>query len=403
MTYINAVKYLLSLSDEPLNDPLIIERMRTVCDTFGNPQKHLKSVHICGDVGKDSCSQMLSSILRCASYRAGIHSVSHSDDFRSCISVSGKPISYAEFADTIKSISKVYKSLFKEISPGRNEILILSAILFFCKSGCDIAIFEKSYSKNDPANITDAPMVSLITPLTERTVTNGQLDSLIQKGTTEIVSSPQHKDVYNAISDVCSITGSRLTVPVYSEMEIEKITLFKTFFKYRGYNYSVRSFSPCQTINAITTIEVARALNRIGAQITDEMIAKGLSYASLDGKCEAVSIEPTIILSSSCEKERLDTLFASLSQIKEQLPSQMSIYIDNEADISISEISGSLSAYGIPFIDIRSISECDVRDFSKNVIASLNVDESSSSAAIFIGTRDFISKAKTIISECLSS
>lgn len=403
MTYINAVKYLLSLQNDPLNDHAVIERMRTVCDTFGNPQKHLKCIHVCGDVGKDSCSQMLSSILRIASYREGVYSVPHSDDFRSCLSVSGKPISYDEFADIIKSISKAYKTLFKEIIPHRNEVLTLAAILFFYKSGCDTAIFEKSYSKNDPVNITDTPMVSVITPFIERTVKDGQFDSIVQKGTTEIVSSPQHKDVYNAISNACSLSGSRLTVPVYSEMEIEKITLFKTFFKYRGYDYSVRSFSPCQTVNAITAIEVARALNRIGAQISDEIIAKGLSCATLDGKCEAVSIEPTIILSSTCEKERLDTLFASLSQIKEQLPRQMSVYIDNETDISISDFSSSLSVYGIPFLDIRAISDDDIGGLAKRVVSSLNIDENSSSAAIFIGTRDFISKSKDIISECLSS
>ena len=403
MTYINAVKYLLSLPHEADNDSATIERMRTVCDTFGNPQKQLKCIHVCGDVGKGSSLQMISSILRSASYRDGVCSFPDSDDFRSSISVLGKPIAYAEFADIIKSLSKAYKSLFKDVIPTRSEILTLAAILFFCKSGCDIAIFEKSYSKNDPVNVTDAPMVSVITPFTERTANDGQFDSLVQKGTTEIVSSPQHKEIYNTISNACSIAGSRLTIPVYSEMEIEKITLFKTFFKYRGFNHSVRSFSPCQTVNAITAIEVARALNRIGAQIPDEIIARGLSLASLDGKCEAISIEPTIIVSSICEKERLDTLLASLSQIKELLPDQMSIYIDKESDVSISDIGSSISAYGIPFLDIRAISEIDVKDFAKAVISSFDPDESSSSAAIFIGKRDFISKARATVSECLNS
>ena len=65
MTYINAVKYLMSLEDnaDAFADPSALERMRLVCDSFELSARNLKCIHVCGDDGKESTSLMLSSIL----------------------------------------------------------------------------------------------------------------------------------------------------------------------------------------------------------------------------------------------------------------------------------------------------------------------------------------------------
>lgn len=403
MTYLNAIKYLRSLSgsnDIP-NDPSILERMRVACNHFGYAIRPIRCIHVCGDVGKDSCCLMLSSILQNAPYKVGRYSLSASDDFQNCISSNGKKITYSDFTDIITALYRFYKTNFKEQTPHRNEILTLAAIHYFQKEKCDVAIFEKSHSKYDPVNITGAPVVSLITPFMERQIKENFFENIIHKGTTETVSSPQHKEIYNAISVACSLAGSRLTIPIYSETEIEKITLFKTFFKYRNNNYSVKSFSPCQTINAITAIEAANSLNRAGANISDEAIAKGIATAYLDGKCETISLNPTIILSSSWEKERLDTLLASLAQINEYLPHKISFYIGTESNISIPEFSALLSARNISHVDISETSQAD--DIIKDLIPAQDSLTPQDRAAVFIGNRDFISKTKSTILKLLGT
>ena len=397
MTYLNAIKYLKSLSQDNslLNDPAIPERMRLVCNHFGFTAGSLKSLHICGDVGKDSCCLMLSSILQNAAYKVGRYSLPSSDDFKSCISLNEKKISHTDFAEIITSIYRFYKAHLKDTVPHRNEILALAAVYYFQKEKCDMAIFEKNHSRYDPVNITGAPIVSLITPFFERQADSNLFENIIHKGTTETVSSPQHKEIYNAISGACSLAGSRLTVPIYSEMEIEKITLFKTFFKYRRNDYSVKSFSPCQTVNAITAIEAANSLNRVGANISDVAIAKGISSTYLDGKCETISLNPTIILSSSCEKDRLDTILASLAQIKEYLPDKISFYIDSKSNINIPELSSLLSARNLPHDEIAETDQTD--DIVKGLIPMQSDQPVDENAAVFIGSKCFISNTKNLI------
>jgi len=402
MTYLNAVKFILSLPTDNsyLSDTAALERMRVACAAMDSPQKLIQSIHVCGDVGKDSCCRMLESVLKNSPYSFGRYSLSYDEDPRACLSVNGKIISYADFAEIINRISKIYRSHFKDAVPHRHEIMTLAAILYFYNNECDVSIFEKSTSRNDPVNITDAPLVTLVTPFLEREAEGEKFDSIVHKGTAETVSSPQHKDVYNALSDACAASGSRLTIPIYSETEIESITLFKTSFKYRGETYSIRSFSPCQTVNAITAIEVTRAMNRLGAEISMDTVKKGLSSASLDGKCETVSLDPTIILSSTCEADRLDTLYGALSQIKEQLAGSINVFVDADSAVDVNKLSSSMVSYGLSCNEPVLLSAASD---AKDILSELTHEESFKTATLFIGKRTFITQIKAIISDKLGS
>lgn len=390
MTYINAVKYILSLPDTPC-DADSIERMRIICDTLDTPRKKLKSVHVCGDVGKDSCLTMIEAILKSTSHSFGRCSLHFSDDPRECISVNGKAISHFEFSEIIKNISKAYKSKFKDSIPNRSEVLTLSAIVCFLSNGCDISLFERSSLKAAPASIIEPPLVSLLTPFSERDISDGRFEHLIPKGTAETVSSPQHKEVFNAVSSACVLSGSRLTVPIYSDMEIKSITLFKTEFSYRGEVYSMRSFSPCQTVNAITAVEVANALTRCGFQIDTNAVKKGLFTACLDGKCEAISIEPTVIVSSLFKMEHVDALAASLAQVKEQFASNPTLLVDPGCGIGISDISAALSAHEISHETPSELSRDEIDEQLQKMSA---LDKSS--VVLIVGGKSFIRDFKNL-------
>jgi folylpolyglutamate synthase/dihydropteroate synthase len=397
----------MSLPDEAeeLGDPSILERMRTACGKLDCTPKKVRCVHVYGDVGKDSCIKMVSSILKSASYSAGHCSLSYEGDIRNCISINEKPISYAEFADIVTVIQKIYRHCFRTATPHRREIITLAAIYYFRYKDCDVSFFEKTYFKNDPVNVTEFPLMSIATPFTDRNITEKQFDGVIPKGTPETVSSPQHKEIYNAISDACALSSCRLTVPVYGEVEISSLSLFKTIFKYRGTEYSIRSFSPYQIINAITAIEVANAFNRIGATISTENVVRGIGSTALAGKCETVSINPTVILSSTHEKDRIDTFFASIAQIKDQLSKDIRVFIDADSEADVALISSYFESCEITPGCVRTISDSSSAKSGElnEIISTLKPESAFDSTVIFIGCRCFISTVKATISEHLGN
>ena len=141
MTYINTVKYLLSLAndEDAFSDSSALERMRLACENLEISLQNFKCVHICGDEGKESCSRMLTSILENASYKVGLYSLPSSDDFRSCLFSDKKSISHSDFAEIITYIYKFYRAKFKNVVPHRREIMTLAAIIYFQKQGCESA------------------------------------------------------------------------------------------------------------------------------------------------------------------------------------------------------------------------------------------------------------------------
>lgn len=398
MTYVNAIKYILSLPLESEHGPdaEAVERMRLICDTFGSPQKKLKFIHVTGEVGKDSCLSMLEAILSRTSYRFGRYSFSERSEPRECITINQKAISHSDLADITGRVSKAYKTAFSNVLPSRREILTLTAAIYFADNGCDVALIERDMQKNDPASITEPPLVSLLAPFLTREISSGQIEHVIPKGTVETVSSPQHKEILGEISNACVLSGSRLTVPIYSEMEIKSITLFKTEFSYRGEDYSVRSFAPCQTVNAITAIEVANAMSRSGLTISTETVKKGLFLTNLEGKCETLSIDPTVIVSSTYEKDRLDTLVAALAQVKGQFKENIDVYTDSGCNIDLDYLSDSLSSHAILHGTPSPLPFCQAKNRINN-ISSLSPD----SVTVFIGSEDYVMGIKRALNDRL--
>src|SRR5262249_20321339 len=61
----------------PRAGDLKLDHMRELCRCLGNPQEHLRILHVAGSKGKGSTSAMLASILRKAGYRTGLFTSPH--------------------------------------------------------------------------------------------------------------------------------------------------------------------------------------------------------------------------------------------------------------------------------------------------------------------------------------
>ncbi len=401
MTYINAVKYLNSLS----NTVASLDSSRKVLSLLSDESKQPRAIHICGADGKNSCQRMLSSILVDSGYTVGVFALPITDDLREAILINGKPVSYERFAETVKRISVKFTALEDGTLPSFDEALCIAALLCFEEEGCDVAIFEKSLRKNDAANLSEPPLVSIISSMGNTDLNTVDFSDILRRGTRETVTSPQHKDVYNAISESCADIGSRLTLPIYSELCITKINLFKTCFSYGDVEYSVRAFSPCQTVNAITVIEAANALARVGMNISTENVVSGIASTTLPYKCEAISVEPTIIVSNASTEERFPSLVASIAQINEFITGDVFIAIDENCLIDTEKMVSYLTSCGTAPKSIskisRSMTSSKLTKEISGMISPLLSESNMNSALILIAKKDFAPHLADIIRKVL--
>jgi dihydrofolate synthase/folylpolyglutamate synthase len=126
---------------------------------LGNPEQHLKCIHVAGTNGKGSTSHLLASVLQETGYKVGLYTSPHLKDYRERILINGQPISedyVCEFINKNKSFFEANELSFFEMSVGL-------AFEYFVKEKTDINIIEVGMGgRLDSTNII-TPLISVIT------------------------------------------------------------------------------------------------------------------------------------------------------------------------------------------------------------------------------------------------
>ena len=126
---------------------------------LGNPERHLKCIHVAGTNGKGSTSHLLASVLQEAGYKVGLYTSPHLKDYRERVSINGIPISedyVCEFINKNKPFFEANELSFFEMSVGL-------AFEYFIKEKTDLNIIEVGMGgRLDSTNII-TPLVSVIT------------------------------------------------------------------------------------------------------------------------------------------------------------------------------------------------------------------------------------------------
>ena len=126
---------------------------------LGNPERHLKCIHVAGTNGKGSTSHLLASALQEAGYNVGLYTSPHLKDYRERIKINGTPISeeyVCAFIDQNKAFFEAIDMSFFEMSVGL-------AFDYFVKEQTDVNIIEVGMGGRLDATNIISPMISVIT------------------------------------------------------------------------------------------------------------------------------------------------------------------------------------------------------------------------------------------------
>ena len=335
---------------------------------------------------------MLISIMSQCGYKVGFCSASLARDNRDGIKIGSKEIPHAEFADIAKKVLTTATALYKDEPISREEALFTIALIYFSTAECDTVIFERRISDSS-LPISEPPLLSVITSIFED-ISEASTDELIPRGTKETVTCIQHKQVYESISKTCAEVGCRLSLPLYADLEVKKISLFSTRFIYRSTDYSLNAFSPCQLLNAITVIEAAHALSRLGISISEQAIAAGISNARLPLMCQVLAIEPTMIVATVENERQIETLIASLAQVNELLHNKIDVFVSPDAASLTTELPTRLSSCSIEAGEVKILSESGSHEFApqiNGIISPISSGDNNDYAALFIGNGKYAS------------
>ena len=105
MTYAEAIDFLYGL--RLFGSKLGLQNTLKLAELCGNPQQHLRFIHVAGTNGKGSCCAMLESIYRHAGFRTGLFTSPHLVSFTERIQVDRHPIAEADVASHVAEMREL--------------------------------------------------------------------------------------------------------------------------------------------------------------------------------------------------------------------------------------------------------------------------------------------------------
>lgn len=283
-----------------------LDNIKALCAYFGNPQNHLKTIHIGGTNGKGSTSNMLASILQEEGYKVGLFNSPHLIDFTERIKVNGENCQRTFVFDFIQKL----KNLPPHIKPSFFEFTTVMAFEYFFQQKVDYAIIEVGLGgRLDATNIIQ-PLVTAIT--------NIDLDHMdILGNTKELIVIEKAGIIKEHIPMVCGDEDENIQ-KVISNGAAQKNADFIDATKLQP-QHATDLLGKYQEKNQRVVMGIIEELRKKDVSISEENIAKGFANVQKNtgflGRWFEFSKDPKVICDTGHNEAGLTAVFQQLNAI----------------------------------------------------------------------------------------
>lgn len=297
-----------------------LDNVREILAAFGDPHKKFPSVIVGGSNGKGSVCAFLTRILGLNGFRAGLFTSPHLVDVTERVRIGDELISGKTFCRLLTELRKKIEGLIaakKLLNPPTYfEHLCCLAFLYFAEQRVDLAFLEVGMGgRFDATNVVD-PEVSVLTTISaehQKFLGEG-LDQIasekagIIKPLIPVVCGVREKIPYETIKN----RALELDAPFYGVFDKENsFSKQKTdsgyVFQYRTsqetYTYKPSLPGEHQGRNAAIAIAVSQVLGRRWKMLDKEKIIRGIRTTRWEGRLEAISTDPLVLLDGAHNEE----------------------------------------------------------------------------------------------------
>jgi dihydrofolate synthase/folylpolyglutamate synthase len=148
-----------------------LDRIRTLTQFLGDPQRAYPVIHVTGTNGKTSTARMIESLLRSFGLHTGLITSPHLSDLRERIRLDGEPIGIEAFLDVYDEVAPVLamadEASALEGGPRLSFFEVMTGLGFaaFADAPVDVAVVEVGMGGTwDATNVADG-QVAVITPI----------------------------------------------------------------------------------------------------------------------------------------------------------------------------------------------------------------------------------------------
>ncbi|GAC1672086.1 MAG: folylpolyglutamate synthase/dihydrofolate synthase family protein [Candidatus Dormibacteraceae bacterium] len=337
MTYEEALSYISKQGRFGMK--LGTERTRAILDRIGKPDRALRGALIAGTNGKGSTGACLAAILTAGGHRVGFMPKPHLISYTERIEVNGRPITEAEFVETLEDLMPALEAVAAEMGPATEFEMLTAMALAYLAPRIDRLVCEVGLGgRLDATNALDMGVV---------VITNVDLDHQKYLGNTiEKIAHEKAAIIKPGNHVVTGCEGAALSIveeharaagaPIW--VLDREIAAESTSRGWSGHELSVSGpgfehkkvmlplVGDYQLANAALAVAAAHLLS----DIADDEVRTGLGSTRWPGRLQVIGDEPRVILDGGHNPaaivkagatlrrligdERLITVFAMLSE-----------------------------------------------------------------------------------------
>lgn len=320
MNYTEALEYIHSICWTFTKPGL--ERISELCKKLGDPQKELKFVHVAGTNGKGSFCSMLDSILRAAGYKTGLFTSPYIKVFNERIQYNGQNIDDVTLAEITEYVKPFADSM--DDKPTEFELITAIGLEYFKRMKCDVVILEAGMGgRLDSTNIIDSSLISVITGIAlDHTAFLGDT---VEKIAAEKAGIIKKNGIVlfggndESAKAVIKARADKMNAEFYavdrSGLRIVSSDLSGSVFDYNNIsNISLPLLGLYQPQNATNVLSAIEILKKLGYDISEAAIRRGLADARWPARFEILKKDPLIIFDGAHNPEGIETAVASIKR-----------------------------------------------------------------------------------------
>ena len=318
MTYAEAVSRLLALrGGEQAGMRPGLERIETLLEALGHPERRYTLVQVGGTNGKGSVSAMLAAMLKAAGRRTGLYTSPHLVSFRERIRINGEAISEDGVVDGFEAVS----TLVARLDASMFEAATALALDHFAREGVDVAVLEVGLGGRLDATTVGAPAVSVVTRIDfdHQAVLGSTLEEIAREKAAIIrsgvaITCAQAPEAASVLRARAATVGIPLLVAGRDLwVRVERSTLDGQQISCGGPDWELSDLrlallGTYQPENALLAVAAARALG-----VPEPAVRAGLAIVQWPGRLQVMGTPPRLVLDGAHNVGGARALAASLA------------------------------------------------------------------------------------------
>ena len=291
-----------------------LDRIESLLDLLGSPQRAYPSIHLTGTNGKTSTARMIDSLLRAFGLHTGRYTSPHLETVRERIALDGEPVSEDRFVAMYREVKPLAELVDQRSSEPLTYFDMTTALAFatFADAPVDVAVVEVGLGgAEDATNVLQAG-VAVLTPIgLDHTEWLGDTledialhkAGIIHPGAT-VICAAQDDEAARPILERCAEVGATVA------REGTEFGVLRRAVAVGGQVLTIQGlggvyeevFIPLhgahQAQNAAVALAAVEAFLGAGTkrQLDVEAVREGFATASSPGRLENVRTAPTILL-----------------------------------------------------------------------------------------------------------